>query len=67
MNEECDKIGYDTEKSANKDLKRIKRARNRGVKPIRAYFCKACCQWHLTSKERDRSKKKKRYNRKQQQ
>jgi len=63
MNDEsCDKIRYVSQGSANKDLKRIKRAKNRGVKPIRSYLCDLCNRWHLTSKKRDReSINKKKY------
>ena len=50
MNEPCNKVKYGTKKAAEEDLKRIKNSSKKEILPIRAYKCKICNCWHLTSK-----------------
>ena len=50
MNEPCNKVKYGTKKAAEEDLKRIKNSSKKEILPIRAYECKICNCWHLTSK-----------------
>lgn len=47
----CTKIKYCNKKIANQHLKRIRSKTQEHKKPIRAYECEKCSQWHLTSKE----------------
>ena len=53
----CEKIPFDTQKSAKKELKRIKTSRthNKHI-PVREYQCEDCGKWHLTSQPRTPSK-----------
>jgi hypothetical protein len=48
----CEKETFESEKSANKKLKKIWNMPNRGKKPVRSYKCELCNKFHLTSKER---------------
>lgn len=48
----CDKESFESEKSADKKLKKIWAMPNKGKKPIRSYQCEKCGKYHLTSKER---------------
>jgi hypothetical protein len=48
----CEKKSYESEKSANKKLKKIWNMRNKGRKPVRSYKCELCNKFHLTSKTR---------------
>ena len=45
----CNKTRYITEKYALLDIERIQKKSNRDKIPQRAYFCKKCNGWHLTS------------------
>ena len=46
---ECLKSKYRDEKSALDDIKLISKKSNRTKIPIRAYLCRHCSSWHLTS------------------
>ena len=52
MKEPCNKVKYGTKKAAEEDMKRIKNSSKKEILPIRAYKCKICNCWHLTSKPR---------------
>lgn len=52
MKEPCKKIKYGTKEIAEEDMKRIKKSSKKEILPIRAYKCKICNCWHLTSKPR---------------
>lgn len=54
---ECRKNSFSTEKSANKELKRIRSTRGKNKKPVRSYQCPFCDKWHLTSGEKDFTEK----------
>ena len=45
----CNKVYFSSKKFAEEDIARIKSKSNRDKKPIRAYLCKNCNSWHLTS------------------
>ena len=45
----CKKIAYSTEEFALYDLLKIKATVSKNKKPIRAYKCNICNNWHLTS------------------
>jgi hypothetical protein len=46
---ECKKTQYTTEQFALDDIERIRKKSTRDKVPTRAYFCKICNLWHLTS------------------
>ena len=50
MKEPCKKIKYGTKEIAEEDLRRIRKTSKKEILPIRAYKCKICNCWHLTSK-----------------
>jgi len=46
----CDnKTSYNTEKDANTAKNCVKKHSHRSQIPKRAYYCKDCGKWHLTS------------------
>lgn len=45
----CEKIAYENERQANNAINLIKKNSSRSHIPKRAYFCKQCNKWHLTS------------------
>lgn len=46
---DCKKTKYSIKQSALDDIERIKNVSTREVIPLRAYLCKICNTWHLTS------------------
>lgn len=48
---ECTKTKYTSEEFALDDIKRIKKKSIRDKVPTRAYLCKFCNFWHLTSSQ----------------
>ena len=48
----CTKTAFADEKSANHCISKIKRTSTEEVKPVNAYFCQKCFNWHITSIER---------------
>lgn len=48
----CTKTAFADEKSANHCINKIKRTSTDEVKPVSAYFCQKCLNWHITSIER---------------
>ncbi len=51
MKIKCNKKTFRDKQAATKSLHTISNDSNEGKKPIRAYQCNLCKQWHLTSKE----------------
>lgn len=49
----CHKIGYASEASARRALDSLRRRRAKGRKEARAYKCRHCLEWHLTSYGRE--------------
>ena len=47
---DCKKIGFEDEKSANFTLKKIIEVSKKKILPKRVYKCIRCSKWHLTSK-----------------
>lgn len=45
---DCYKHGYDSKEEANKVMRQI--SKRGGNSPKRAYKCKDCNKWHLTSR-----------------
>lgn len=52
----CKKKSYKTKRYAVKSLHRIRNQDDGRKKPVRAYLCDLCNQWHLTSKQIDDDK-----------
>jgi hypothetical protein len=46
----CLKVAFADERSANFTMKKIHQTSTRETQPVRAYQCKICSNWHLTSK-----------------
>ena len=49
FNMRCDKELYPTKLIAQEAINGIKKHRNLRKPPVRAYYCKSCDGWHLTS------------------
>lgn len=47
----CKKTHFADEKQAQFYIDKLKTTSNRSIKPIRAYLCEKCLNWHLTSIE----------------
>lgn len=56
MNEDCNKIPFNTAEEARKELERIVENNTykswKRVTPVRYFHCEKCFKWHLTSKIR---------------
>lgn len=48
---ECKKTKFLNKKQAQFYIDKLNKKSNRDTKPIRAYWCRYCHSWHLTSKE----------------
>ena len=47
----CTKVYFADEKNANAYIEKLNKTSYRKLKPIRAYLCEKCFNWHLTSIE----------------
>jgi uncharacterized protein YlaI len=47
----CTKVYFADEKNANAYIEKLNKTSDRKLKPIRAYLCEKCFNWHLTSIE----------------
>ena len=45
----CKKVYFGNEKSAEYYIDKLNKTSSRKVKPVRAYLCERCLNWHLTS------------------
>lgn len=45
----CKKVYFANEKSAEYYIDKLNKTSSRKVKPVRAYLCEKCLNWHLTS------------------
>ena len=52
----CTKTAFVDEKSANYCISKIKRTSTAEVKPVSAYFCQKCLNWHITCIESKESR-----------
>lgn len=46
---ECKKVRYKDKGEAQERLNKIRKISNRNKKPLRAYYCPNCGEYHLTS------------------
>jgi hypothetical protein len=49
--DDCKKVKFSDEKSADFYIDKLQRTSHRAVKPVRSYLCPFCFHWHLTSKD----------------
>ena len=49
--EKCNKVYFLDEKQANFYIQKLNKTSSRDLKPVRAYLCECCLNWHLTSIE----------------
>lgn len=47
----CTKVYFADEKNANDYIDKLQKTSIRKLKPVRAYLCEKCFNWHLTSIE----------------
>jgi hypothetical protein len=47
----CTKVYFADEKNANSYIDKLHKTSDRTLKPVRAYLCEKCLNWHLTSIE----------------
>ena len=47
----CNKVYFSDEKNAQLYIDKLNKTSCRSIKPVRAYLCDKCLNWHLTSIE----------------
>jgi len=54
----CSKVYFADERFDQEYIDKLQRTSNRRLKPVRAYLCEKCLNWHLTSIEGREAKDK---------
>jgi len=54
----CSKVYFSDERFAQEYINKLQRTSNRRIKPVRAYLCEKCLNWHLTSIEGNEARDK---------